>query len=166
LKDNIQVAPGTVTLKKPNRPKLDASNTKLNSSYASIIGADQSTIDHVYPNSFANMRKNIGDKIDFEVTNVLPEWLTTLQDDGTTLGYSNVVPLVYTQVGRGTAVLNNIVATGESFDTIPFDIDGYVWEDYVAPTNPNAVSVNEITTSGITTKYLAFPRTGVTAFTR
>jgi hypothetical protein len=164
LKDTNHAAPRTIQLQKVSRPQLKANNTKINVSYASLIGADQSTLVDVYPNSFVNMRAAVS-SIGFENTNVLPEWLTTLQDDGTTLGYSDVIPIVYTQVGRSAEILNNIIASGESFDTVPFDIDGYVWEDYVAPTNPNAITVNEIATSGITTKYLAFPRTGVSDYT-
>lgn len=161
LSDSKLNAPATVVLQKSSRPKLKASNSKINVSYAGLIGADQSTVVDVYPNSFSNMRDRIGNQIVFENNSVLPEWLTTLQDDGTTLGYADIVPLVYTQVGRSAAVLANIVATGESFDTVPFDVDGYVWEDYVQPTS---IGANEIATSGITTKYLAFPRTGVTAY--
>jgi hypothetical protein len=164
LKDTNDNAPSTIRLQKINRPKLKANNTEINVSYASLIRADQSSLINIYPNSFVNMRAAVS-KVGFENTNVVPEWLTTLQDDGTTLGYSNVVPLVYTQVGRGAEVLANIVASGESFDTVPFDVDGYTWEDYVAPTNPNSPSANEISTSGITTKYLAFPRTGVSDYT-
>jgi hypothetical protein len=164
LKDTNHDSPSTIRLQKINRPAIKVNSTEINVSYASLIRADQSSLINIYPNSFVNMRAAVS-KVGFENTNVLPEWLTTLQDDGNTLGYSDVVPLVYTQVGRGASVLSNIVASGESFDTVPFDVDGYIWEDYVAPTNPNSPSANEIATSGITTKYLAFPRTGVSEYT-
>jgi hypothetical protein len=163
LYDTKQDAPNTIVLQKFSRPDLKVNSSKINASYASIIGADQSTVVDVYPNSFDNMRNSVGTGVEFETRYVLPEWLITLQEDGTTLNYANVVPLVYTQVGRGAAVLANITATGESFDTIPFDVDGYVWEDYV---QPSSITGNEIATSGITTKYLAFPRTGVTEYNR
>jgi hypothetical protein len=112
----------------------------------------------VYPNSFNNMRKIISSAIGFVNMNVSTSWRTTIQDDGSMVGYVDILPLVYVLPGRGSAVVDNIIASGERFDLVPFDVDGYIWEDYV---EPMTVGANEIATSGITTKYLAFPRTGV-----
>jgi hypothetical protein len=94
---------------------------------------------------------------------VLPEWMTTIQADGTAINYANVLPLVYIKPGYGSKVLSNIVASKEFFNTVPFDVDGYVWESY---TQPTVIGENEIVTSGITTKYLAFPRTGISNYFR
>jgi hypothetical protein len=44
------------------------------------------------------------------------------------VGYSNVVPLIYVKPGKGLTVLNNIIASKNRFDTVPFDIDGLVWD--------------------------------------
>jgi hypothetical protein len=161
LEDNKQLAYETVTLQRSSRHPLKINNTKINASYGGIISADQQSVVKVFPNSFDNMRSAMGRVLAFAATDVLPEWATSLQDDGVTVGYSNVLPLVYVQVGRGEEILANMAASHELFNLIPFDIDGYTWEDFV---QPNTVRANEIATSGLTTKYLAFPRTGLSKY--
>jgi hypothetical protein len=161
LEDNKQLAYETVTLQRSSRHPLKINNTVIDASYGGIISADQQSVVKVFPNSFDNMRSAMGRVLAFAATDVLPEWATTLQNNGVTVGYDNVLPLVYTQVGRGEEILANMKASRELFNLIPFDIDGYAWEDFV---QPNTVGANEIATSGITTKYLAFPRTGISKY--
>jgi hypothetical protein len=163
LVDTDQMAPNVVKLRIPNRPKLKVNNTQINASYASLINADQATVTRVFPGSFNIMRQNTVNAIMAVSSGVLPEWMTTVQDDGTTIDYANVLPLVYVKVGQGAKVLSNIKASKELFNTVPFDIDGYVWESYQQPA---VIGANEIATSGITTKYLAFPRTGISNYSR
>jgi len=128
LEDSKQLAPDVIRLRRPNIPKLKASNTQINASYGSIVSADQDSIINVYPNSFDNMRQRLNNGIEFITKDSLPEWMTTLQDDGTTVGYSNVIPLVYIRPGYGDQVLKNIVASKELFNTVPFDVDGLLWD--------------------------------------
>jgi hypothetical protein len=109
------------------------------------------------------MRQDMVNAIVAVSSGVLPEWMTTVQSDGTTVDYANVLPLVYAKVGRGAAILSNIKTSKELFNKVPFDIDGYVWESYQQPA---VIGANEIATSGITTKYLAFPRTGISRYSR
>jgi hypothetical protein len=161
LEDNKKLAYETVTLQRSSKHPLKINNTVIDASYGGIISADQQSVVKVFPNSFDNMRSAMGRSLAFAATDVLPEWATSLQDDGVTVGYSNVLPLVYVQVGRGEEILDNIAASRELFNLIPFDIDGYVWEDFV---QPRIIGVNEIATSGLTTKYLAFPRTGLSKY--
>jgi hypothetical protein len=161
LEDNKQLAYETVTLQRSSKHPLKINNTVIDASYGGIISADQQSVVKVFPNSFDNMRSAMGRSLAFAATDVLPEWATSLQADGVTVGYSNVLPLVYVQVGRGEEILDNIAASRELFNLIPFDIDGYVWEDFV---QPRSIGVNEIATSGLTTKYLAFPRTGLSKY--
>ena len=156
--DKQQSSPATITLQKSSRPKLKVNNTQINASYGGIIDSGQEKMLEVYPNSFNNMRKVIGNTIGFVNISITNSWRSTIQDDGSIVGYTDVLPLVYVLPGRGGEIVDNIIASGERFDLVPFDVDGYIWEDYV---EPMIVGANEIATSGITTKYLAFPRTGV-----
>ena len=156
--DKQQSSPATITLQKSSRPKLKVNNTQINASYGGIINSGQEKILEVYPNSFNNMRKVISNTIGFVNISMTGGWRSTIQDDGSMVGYTDVLPLVYVLPGRGSKIVDNIIASGERFDLVPFDVDGYIWEDYVEPIT---VGTNEIATSGITTKYLAFPRTGV-----
>jgi hypothetical protein len=157
LEDSKQDIPEVIRLRRPNLPKLKANNTQINASYGSIVTADQESIVNVYPNSFKNMRQILNNKIDFTTKDSLPEWMTTLQDDGTTVGYSNVVPLVYVQPGHGVEVLKNIVASKELFNTVPFDVDGLVWD---------CTNVPNSSPGGNNSKYLAFPRTGISEYSK
>ena len=163
LVDTDQIAPAVVKLRIPNRPKIKVNNTQINASYASLVNADQATVTRVFPASFNDMRQDMVNAIMAVSSGVLPEWMTTVQQDGTTVDYTNVLPLVYAKVGRGAEILSNIKTSKELFNKVPFDIDGYVWESYQQPA---VIGANEIATSGITTKYLAFPRTGISRYSR
>jgi hypothetical protein len=155
LEDSKQLAPDIIRLRRPNIPKLKANNTRINASYGSIVSADQESIINVYPNSFNNMRQILNTGIEFTTKDSLPEWMTTLQDDGSTVGYSNVIPLAYIRPGHGVEVLKNIIDSKELFNTIPFDVDGLVW-DYSDALNSSPSDNNS--------KYLAFPRTGISEY--
>jgi hypothetical protein len=157
LEDTKQLAPGVIRLRRPNIPKLKVNNTRINASYASIVTADRESIINVYPNSFNNMRQILSTRTEFTTKDSLPEWMTTLQDDGTTVGYSNVIPLVYIRPGHGVEVLKNIIASKQLFNTIPFDVDGLVW-DYSNALNSSPSNNNS--------KYLAFPRTGISEYSK
>jgi hypothetical protein len=159
LEDRQYPSPVSITLQKFSGPQLKVNNTQINASYGGIISADQNKIIEVYPNSFDNMRKVISSSIGFAVTDVLSRWRSTIQDDGGMVGITDVLPLAFLNPGRGEEVLSNIIASGERFNLVPIDVDGLVWDYYVQPTT---VGPFEISTSGITTKYLAFPRTGIT----
>ena len=161
LKDRQYPSPASITLQKFSNPQLKVNNTQVNASYGGIISADQNKILEVYPNSFDNMRTVISSSIGFAVTDILSKWRSTIQDDGGMVGIANVLPLAFLNPGRGEEVLSNIITSGERFNLVPFDVDGLVWDDYVQPTT---VGPFEISTSGITTKYLAFPRTGITKY--
>ena len=163
LADTNQLAPRVIKLRNPNRPSLKVNNTQINASYASLVSVDQKTVTRVFPNSFKNIRQNIIDSMTITSADSMPEWMTTLQSDGTAIDYANVFPLVYVKAGYGAKVLANIKSSKELFNTVPFDIDGFVWESY---TQPAVIGENEIVTSGITTKYLAFPRTGISNYFR
>jgi len=109
-------------------------NTSLNAGNSAIINASQSSLTLTYPNSFDNMRTKISTELDFITTDTKPLWMSTLQSSGVTLGYANVVPLVYTKVGRAATIIENFKNNSITFNTMPFDVDGYVFEDYVPAT--------------------------------
>jgi hypothetical protein len=164
LEDAEQQAPAVIQLRRPNVPKLKVSNTEINASYASIVTADQESIARIYPSSFDNMRQALVNKIDFAIKDSLPEWMSTLQDDGSSIGYSNVIPLIYAHPGYGTAILNNIIAAKQLFNTVPFDVDGLIWEDSTLDQNNSQTETSPNTNNK--SKYLAFPRTGISKYNK
>jgi len=151
-------------VKKMNLPNITADNYLTNVStgiFSADVGASitigQLTSLNSYPPSYDNMRTQIYSKTTMSSTSALPFWLSTLQESGETLADQNVIPLVYVKLGQGAAVAANIVNAGIDFSTIPFDIDGYVWENYQY-TGPNLTNkLSGITPVGIGTgnSYLA-----------
>jgi hypothetical protein len=65
--------------------------------------------------------------------------------------------LVYIRPGHGIEVLNSLVASKQLFNTVPFDVDGLVW-DYSDALNSSPSDSNS--------KYLAFPRTGISEYSK
>ena len=63
----------------------------------------------LYPNSLVNMRTrvgaNLGQEYDFRL---LPKWMTSQQEDGSTLGYTPAWVIAYCKPGYAQTVLNNI----------------------------------------------------------
>jgi hypothetical protein len=123
----------------------------FNTNVGTSITASQGSGIKSYPPSYDNMRTQIYSKIALSSTSALPFWLSTLQASGETLADHNVIPLVYVKLGQAAAVVANIVNAGIDFSTIPFDIDGYVWENYqyTGPKLTNKLS--GITPVGIST---------------
>lgn len=67
-------------------------------------------IDTVYPNSLENMRVQVKDMLGaVNNTNLLPLWMITQQEDGSTLGYIPAWVICYTKPGFSEIVRNNIM---------------------------------------------------------
>lgn len=63
----------------------------------------------LYPNSLPNMRQQIYDAIGrVNSTNLLPRWMTSLQPDGTILGYTPAWVICYCKPGTGEQIRRNI----------------------------------------------------------
>jgi hypothetical protein len=77
------------------------------------------------------MTRDITDALGVTDPNTLPEWMTSVQKDGTVLGYATKVPLAYVRPGEGERVLfrlNRGAASGMIPDIkeIPFVVDRYI----------------------------------------
>jgi len=148
-------APVVKKLGAGSRADITADNTLTNVStgiYSANVGTSitASQLDGIksFPPSYDNMRTQVYSKTALSSTSALPFWLSTLQASGETLADHNVIPLVYVKVGQGAAIVANIVNAKIDFSTIPFDIDGYVWENYVVPTPPPAVNPYQFENGG------------------
>jgi len=85
----------------------------------------------LYPNSLPNMRdrtgENLGQEFDFRL---LPEWMTSQQANGSTLGYTTAWVIAYCKPGTANKIKNNIETlwldpTGKPYtlNTINFQLD-------------------------------------------
>jgi hypothetical protein len=120
----------------------------FNTNVGTSITASQGSGIKSYPPSYDNMRTQIYSKIALSSTSALPFWLSTLQSSGVTLADHNVIPLAYVKLGQGASVVSNIVNAKIDFSTIPFDIDGYVWENYVVAAPTPAVNPYQFENGG------------------
>ncbi len=85
----------------------------------------------LYPNSLPNMRdragENLGQEFDFRL---LPEWMTSQQANGSTLGYTTAWVLAYCKPGTADTIKNNIetlwvdpLGRPYTLNTINFQLD-------------------------------------------
>jgi hypothetical protein len=85
-----------------------------------------------YPSSVPNIIQQLRRTVSDFNSELLPDWMTSLQEDGTILGYVPVMPLVYCNPGMGKYVLNNmhqhISKSGNGLNLIGATMDRYVWD--------------------------------------
>jgi hypothetical protein len=58
----------------------------------------------------------------------LPDWMTTVQDDGRILGWIPAVPIAYCLPGQASQVLFNMNESGFNLNEVSFDVDRYIWD--------------------------------------
>lgn len=132
--------------------------TNIYTSYANILGQDYYTsltsgfARLLYPNSLYNMRtrvaQNLGQEFD---SRLLPQWMTSQQANGSTLGFTQAWVICYTKPGFAQTVKNNIdsnwidPATGEinklnriNFQIDRFSVDKSITYNYDNNTSPPA----------------------------
>jgi hypothetical protein len=95
--------------------------------YASLTPYVLSGNRTLYPNSLANMRTQIYDSIGrVNTTDILPAWMTSLQPNGTILGYTPAWVICYTKPGYSETILNNIETQWPyKLNQIDFEMDRF-----------------------------------------
>jgi len=79
----------------------------------------------VYPNSLENLRSQIVDKIG-KINGFLPLWMTSVQDNGSILGYTPSWVIAYTKPGEVEKIQYNITQSySYDLNTIDFEVDRY-----------------------------------------
>lgn len=91
-----------------------------------------SSISTVYPNSFVNMTKRIVDNIQYLDQGVLPDWMTSRQNDGRILGFTRALVLCYTLPGKSKEILYRVTDSLDNLNLIDFTIDRYEWDNYLS----------------------------------
>lgn len=89
--------------------------TDIFTSYELINGQEYYTsltpgfVRNLYPNSLFNMRNRVGQVLgqEFDST-LLPAWMTSQQENGSTLGYTQAWVICYTKPGFSSIIKNNI----------------------------------------------------------
>jgi hypothetical protein len=90
---------------------------------------DSSMINSVYPNSLINMRDQVIDVVG-QISNRLPLWMISKQQDGTVLGFRPAWVICYTLPGRSRQIAYYLREYfGERLNLIDFKVDRYVLDD-------------------------------------
>lgn len=86
----------------------------------------------VYPATWPNMLSQLKKLANFD-SNYLPDWMTTLQPDGSTIGFIPAIPLLYTKIGFGKRVLFSLQTYMETnniyLNQVDAKTDRYYWDD-------------------------------------
>jgi hypothetical protein len=79
----------------------------------------------VYPNSLINMRDQVIDTVG-QVDVVLPQWMTSKQQDGRVLGFTPAWVIAYVKPGFGQQIAYNVrTQFGSQLNTVDFKVDRY-----------------------------------------
>lgn len=104
--------------------------TNIFTSYADILGQQYYTsltpgfARTLYPNSLFNMRTRVGQELGQEYdSSLLPQWMTSQQADGSTLGYTQAWVICYTKPGFAESIKNNINTAWTQPDGLPYSLN-------------------------------------------
>jgi hypothetical protein len=90
---------------------------------------DSSIVNSVFPNSLINMRDQVIDVVG-QISNYLPPWMISKQQDGSVLGFRPAWVLAYTLPGRSNQIAYYLQQRfGERLNLIDFKVDRYVLDD-------------------------------------
>ena len=103
----------------------------------------------LYPNGFENMSSAIGDRLGYSNEGVLPDWMTSPQDNNKPLGFVNAVVLAYTIPGASKLIAYRLSTQGLLFNNIDFVVDRYQLDNRLSE-NYN-ISINSFYSSSETT---------------
>lgn len=79
----------------------------------------------VYPNSLINMRDQVIDSVG-KVSEILPRWMISKQQDGRILGFTPAWVIAYTKPGRSKEIAYNISDQfGNQLNRVDFEVDRY-----------------------------------------
>jgi hypothetical protein len=90
-----------------------------------INAGDSTEVTTVYPNALVDMRQQIIDQIG-QVSNILPQWMTSKQTNGQQLGFTPAWVICYALPGFGERIAYYIRQNfGTKLNLIDFDVDRY-----------------------------------------
>lgn len=126
---------------------VDSEDVTIDSTYQTMDGAGDSI---VYPSSLVTMRNRLEQEIGLNVREVLPQWMSNRQSDGSIIGWKPVAVLAYVKPGTGDKILFNLKRrTDLDQKLISFDVDRYIWDNNLSKSYD--ASNNQYLTSAETT---------------
>lgn len=90
-----------------------------------INSGDSTEITTVYPNSLDNMRNQVIDVVG-QISNLLPLWMLSKQQDGRVLGFTPAWVIAYCKPGTSGQVAYNVrTQFGQRLNLVDFEVDRY-----------------------------------------
>ena len=136
----------------------------------SNINAGTKTINKLFPASLKRMKARLEQILSEPIDiSTLPDWMSTVQDDGSVIGYIPVCPIAYVKPGFGKRVLHYLNTNPNiKLHEIDFTVDRYVIDQYFSKNydtttktwNDTADEPRDNLLDG--NKYLKFPREDIT----
>lgn len=99
---------------------------KIKYPYYDVSGTAYHVLD---PNTFNNMETRISSNLGYSAQGVIPDWMTSVQEDKTVLGFKRAVVLAYTQPGESKKIAWRIQNKGINLNSITFTADRYVLDN-------------------------------------
>lgn len=123
-------------------------------------------ITNVYPNSLVNMKRRLTDQdlaktensetIGYASKSILPEWMTSRQENGRVLGFTHALVLCYTKPGKSTGIAYRVSQFLDQLKLVDFTIDRYEWDSLMTTNFENLNTViTDDADAGL--KYLKYP---------
>ena len=147
---------------------VDLIDTSTNSAGESapvdiILPENSSDITDVYPNSFDNMRDRIVNFPTIGYTNksILPEWMTSRQENGNVLGFTRALVLAYTEPNKSSEIAYRVTQEINNLKLVGYTIDRYEWDHHLSSNwvkeSGSYVSLNITGTcdSNVTSRYVS-----------
>jgi hypothetical protein len=107
----------------------------------------------VYPNSLVNMRDQVIDVVG-QVSNILPAWMTSKQQNGQVLGFTPAWVIAYAKPGQAQRIAYYIQSQfGTQLNLIDFEVDRYELDRYLSHNwdpEPTTLNINNIVGNGNT----------------
>lgn len=124
-------------------------NEGLGPNLAVSLPANSQNISTIYPNSFPNMETRIVNGVGYSNRGVLPDWMTSRQENGTVLGFTRALILCYTIPGKGKEVAYRVRQNINLLNRVDFTIDRYLWD------NSMSTSYNKTANTFIANNFIA-----------
>jgi len=95
-------------------------------------GPDGTEYHILNPNTFDNMETRISQNLGYSAQGVIPDWMTSVQEDKTVLGFKRAIVLAYTKPGAAKKIAWRVQNKGITLDTINFTADRYVLDNILS----------------------------------
>jgi len=112
---------GTITPPMGGQFFLDSEQPTINK-YIDEQGVEYDTI---YPNTFENMNTRVINSLGYSARGVFPDWMLSVQEDKTVIGFKRAVVLAYTVPGASKLIAYRLKSNNVSFSKIEFVVDRY-----------------------------------------